>query len=65
MSNLDSVKLEALGFLRCAETQLTMYTGVVIIDWFRELRLACLWTAVSWEAPRALTMGFWKVLAEL
>ncbi len=38
---------------------------VVIIKQFRELSLACLWTAVLSDTQPALAMGSEKILAEL
>jgi hypothetical protein len=42
-----------------------MCKGVVIIDWFRELSLACLWTAVLSKAHPALKTFLLETVAEL
>jgi hypothetical protein len=42
-----------------------MCRGVVIIDWFRELSLACLWTAVLSKAHPAPRTAPLKTVAEL
>jgi hypothetical protein len=42
-----------------------MCNAVVIIKRFRELNLACLYTAVLLDAQPALATDFRKVLAEL
>jgi hypothetical protein len=52
-------------FLRCVEEWLTMCRLVVIIKQFRELSLACLYTAVLSNAQPALATGTGKILAEL
>jgi hypothetical protein len=42
-----------------------MCKGVVIIDWFRELSLACLWMVVLLKAHPALETLPLKTVAEL
>ena len=51
--------------LRCREQWLTMCKRVVIIKQFRELSLACLYTAALSTARPALATGSGKLLAEL
>ncbi len=51
--------------LRCGGEWLTMCEVVVIIKRFRELSLACLYTAVLLDAQPALATGSGKILAEL
>ena len=53
------------SLLRCVEQRLTMCKRVVIIKQFRELSLACLYTAVLSDAQPAIRTGSEKMLAEL
>jgi hypothetical protein len=63
--NVESLDFETPPFLRCLEQRLTMCNVVVIIKQFRELGLACLYTAVLSDAQPALAAGSGKILAEL
>jgi hypothetical protein len=63
--NFETLNFETPPFLRCLEQRLTMCNVVVIIKQFRELGLACLYTAVLSDAQPALAAGSGKILAEL